>query len=334
MGSLTRLTAAICLIFFVSLISCKVRLPEPEEVTIPAPSLNGNKLGDFAEQDALVFLPPSYHHTGKRYPVLYFLPGFGEYTYDYLNKTNFNFSMTEILQELYNKKQINKIILVILNGRNKLGGSFYQNSIVTGNWETYVVQDAVTFIDTTYRTIAHPDSRGIAGHSMGGFGSLDIALKHPDIYSCVYGMSPALFDDNGVENAIRQWQSIPEWGQYVIQAYGAAFSPDLSLPYPFSGFPSDQGEIRDRWDKGLGRWDLKIEHYLSQSTRLKTISLITGKNDEYPWLVDGARVLNQLFQQNNITCNYTEDDGKHDDLVGERLKNFVLPAFSRDLKAE
>lgn len=72
---------------------------------------------------------------------------------------------------------------------------------VTGNWEDFVINDVVNYVDQNFRTIQKVQARGIAGHSMGGFGALNIAMRHPDIFSCVYGMSPGLFDNNGLRNS-------------------------------------------------------------------------------------------------------------------------------------
>ena len=90
---------------------------------------------------------------------------------------------------------------MVVPGDNQLGGSFYVNSPVTGNWEDFVVQEVVGYVDNHYRTIARVESRGISGHSMGGFGSLNIAMLHPDVFGAVYSLSPGLFDKNGLANS-------------------------------------------------------------------------------------------------------------------------------------
>jgi S-formylglutathione hydrolase FrmB len=101
----------------------------------------------------------------------------------------------------------------VVNGTNKLGGSFYVNSSVTGDWEDFIAQDVVGYVDSNFRTLAQSESRGITGHSMGGFGALNIAMHRPDVFGAVYSMSPGLFDENGLaesqmfenENLIRSF---------------------------------------------------------------------------------------------------------------------------------
>src|SRR5678815_2867240 len=86
--------------------------------------------------------------------------------------------------------KVREMIVVAANGANGYKGSFYTNSVVTGNWEDFIVRDLVHYVDTNYRTIRDPESRGIAGHSMGGYGSVMLGMKHPEIFSAVYALSP------------------------------------------------------------------------------------------------------------------------------------------------
>ncbi len=50
--------------------------------TITSPSLEGNLLGDSATREITIYLPPSYDTSDKRYPVAYYLPGWGNVTFD------------------------------------------------------------------------------------------------------------------------------------------------------------------------------------------------------------------------------------------------------------
>lgn len=163
------------------------------------------------------------------------------------------------------------MIVVLVNGLTFMWGSYYVNSPVRGNWEDYVVNDLVAHIDSTYRTIPEAESRGIAGHSMGGFGALNLAMLHPEIFSVTYGLSPGLFDQNGLadqgmfssETAIhtflakqQEWaamdkdSAIAAFKSYIeylksrndndrvfSYAYGAAFSPNPDSHPPNINYP-------------------------------------------------------------------------------------------------
>ena len=76
------------------------------------------------------------------------------------------------------------MIVVAVSGVNALGGSSYVDSPVSGNWGSAVVDDVVTAVDTRYRTLARPESRGIAGFSMGGYGALALAMTPTSSVPC------------------------------------------------------------------------------------------------------------------------------------------------------
>src|SRR5690606_37730520 len=79
--------------------------------------------------------------------------------------------------------QGNEVILVMPDGHSKLRGGFYSSSPTVGDYESFVAEDLVKWVDANYRTIARPESRGLAGHSMGGYGTARIAMKRPGVFS-------------------------------------------------------------------------------------------------------------------------------------------------------
>lgn len=96
-----------------------------------------------------------------------------------------------------------EMIVVVPNGRNAYFGSFYTNSPVTGGWEDFVARELVRWVDGNFRTVAAAESRGIAGHSMGGYGAIMLGMKHPDVFGAFYALSPCcvgLEGDLGPEN--------------------------------------------------------------------------------------------------------------------------------------
>jgi len=63
-----------------------------------------------------------------------------------------------------------------------VGNTFYANSPVTGNAEDALVEDLVAHVDETYRTIPEASARGLSGFSMGGSGTINVGLRHPDVF--------------------------------------------------------------------------------------------------------------------------------------------------------
>lgn len=143
------------------------------EITVSAPALKGNLLGDPTEQSAIVYLPPSHDsNSAQRFPTLYLLHGFLGRNRAWTNGIFQGLNIQLTMDEMIKSGKIREMIIVAPNGRNAYGGAFYTNSSVTGNWEDHMVRDLVIHIDSNYRTIARSESRGIAGHSMGGFGAI------------------------------------------------------------------------------------------------------------------------------------------------------------------
>jgi len=148
-----------------------------EEVTIPATDpLIGAK-------NALVYLPPGYSQddTVNRYPVVYLLHGFGG-TYRFWQDVE---DIKEIADYLISTGEIEPMIIVLPDGYNALGGSFYTNSSFSGQsvfglYEDYIVNDVVGYIDSHYNT--DTTKRAIDGISMGGYGAIKLAFKHSDIF--------------------------------------------------------------------------------------------------------------------------------------------------------
>jgi S-formylglutathione hydrolase FrmB len=72
----------------------------------------------------------------------------------------------------------------------------YSSSVTIGDWESFIADDLVSYVDSHYRTIANRDSRGLGGHSMGGYGTIRIGMKRPDVFSSMYIMSACCLLNN------------------------------------------------------------------------------------------------------------------------------------------
>jgi enterochelin esterase-like enzyme len=142
------------------------------EIEVPAPALTGNLLETSDIQSAAVYLPPGYdEQPNRRYPVLYLLHGI----FDNYGVWIENYDVPAILDRLILSREVPELIVIMPNGGNKYGGGYYRNSPVSGNWGDYVADDLVGFVDDNFRTLAGADSRALVGHSMGGYGALNLA---------------------------------------------------------------------------------------------------------------------------------------------------------------
>src|SRR5215469_12000536 len=156
--------------------------------TLLAKSIEGNHGGENPMRSITIYLPPGYDESQQRYPVIYFLHGFGLSDSQMVMLTQFNL----LLDDAINSGRLRPLIVVFPNSCTIYKGSFYTNSSLTGNWCDYIAKDVVDYVDQQYRTIAKRESRGLAGHSMGGHGTLKIAMFYPDRFGALYALSPAL----------------------------------------------------------------------------------------------------------------------------------------------
>jgi len=137
-----------------------------------------------------LYLPPSYETSGtRRYPVLYFLHGLNENEMRWSTRGEADLLMDKLVAS----KAIGEFIVAIPMSSTT---SFYTNARA-GNapWEDAVVKEFIPMIESTYRVNATRNTRGISGISMGGYGALKIAMKHPEMFGSVSAHSAALVPD-------------------------------------------------------------------------------------------------------------------------------------------
>jgi enterochelin esterase-like enzyme len=327
------------------------------ELTVESVALTKNLINEKTERTILVYLPPAYDTSTKRYPVVYFLPGFGDRSMDV---------SSEDINQLVLRNTIQEMIIVVVPGDNRLGGSFYVNSPVTGDWEDFVVQEVVGYVDNHYRTIARVESRGISGHSMGGFGSLNIAMLYPGLFGSVYSLSPGLFDENGLANSRffnveysihkfldgekavlaqpeeQQLEAALSMQDYFSTAYGLAFAPAPQKPPFYFDYPyreSNGNLVRDdkvwkQWESGFGGIAAKIPQYKDNWLKLKGIVVDYGTNDGNTWIIDGCVYFDKQLTAAGVPHEMAVHDGDHQSQLGKRVLEHMLPFFSKLLVGE
>lgn len=294
-----------------------------ERVEINSAAIGENKLDEKTEQKLHIYLPPTYQDAEKAYPVVYFLHGFGD------SPSVFVRNVKKVLDPAFSKDPSKEFILVAVSGSNSAGGSYYVNSPITGNWEDYTVNEVVSYIDANYRTIAKAEARGICGFSMGGFAALNLAFRHPDVYSAVYAMSPGVLAPDEIETALDTW----EGDQVFLKAYSMAFAYDENPPY--TAIPSRDGSDADkllleRWESGFGNWQEKLDAYLTKQTPLKAIGFCYGTNDGYVWIPEGTEYLSGLLDKEGIAYTMYSFTGGHI-LPPDFMKEQLLPFFNEAL---
>ncbi|HJT89802.1 MAG TPA: alpha/beta hydrolase-fold protein [Bryobacteraceae bacterium] len=308
-----------------------------EKIKVHGKSLEGNLEGDSPDRDVFVYLPPSYAtQPNRRYPVVYFLHGYG------INAEAYWKIMTvpEAADQDMGSGKVHEMILVHPDAFTIYSGSMYSNSPTTGNWEAYITHDLVSYIDGHYRTIADRNSRGLAGHSMGGYGTLRIAMKYPEVYSSIYAMSACCLMNNPAA-APRRAPATQGQGNRgnpgragvfakVLSAEAAAWSPDPKNPPKFFDLPTENGAVRaEIAAKWIANSPLAmIDQYVPNLMKYHAIMMDVG-------LQDGLAASNQEMDASlsrlGIRHTFETYEGNHTNRVKERFAEKVLPFFSQNL---
>lgn len=323
----TQFAAIIAIIAFaLSVSSCGGNVPDVvkkskrsetlEVYVIKSKAIAAGKLEKKPVTSVFVSLPASYASSPKRrYPVVYGLHGFGDGALSILDNLRGAFNQAD--------SSTPEAIVVSVEGSNSLGGSFFANSPATGNWQDLVTVETVALVDARYRTIASPEGRMIAGFSMGGHGAWNIAIAHPEIFSSAFVCCPGAWDQNGLKDTLAGWDST-----YRI-AYGAAYSPDLSLPAPYATYPKFDGTyadsmIMDKWEKGFGGIDGKLAAYAKMTAKLSAISFVYGTRDGYGWIPRGTQYIAEKMRLAGLPVDIRAFRSGHA-LTNDMLTESFLP---------
>ena len=320
-----------------------------EHIKVHSAAIEGNLEGEPADRDVIVFLPPSYsqdHH--RRYPVVYALHGYfigaEQWTHEIHVPQTVEGAFAQGAQEM---------IVVLPDSKTIYLGSMYSSSQTTGDFERFIYHDLVGYIDSHYRTIPDRRSRGLIGHSMGGYGASRIGMKHPDVFSALYLMSPCCMSpmtggfgppDQAKQRALESEKKAaaakspadlaaqsPGFGSAAF-ATAAAFAPDPKNPPLYFDLPTRNGdpqpEIVAKFDANAAL--AFVDQYIGNLKQYHAISEDVGDQD-------GLRFDTQKFH--DILSSYGIENGfeiyhgTHTSAVADRFQNHVLPFFSKNLCA-
>ena len=323
------------------------------------PTLTENLIGEDGSKVMIVYLPPSYEFTEKRYPVIYVLHGFNGTSKSLTRK------MKTAMDRMILSEEIQEAIAVFVDGSNRFGGSQYLSSPTIGDYETYIRRDLVNFIDKQYRTIPHRDSRGITGFSMGGYGSMHLSLKYPEVFGVVVAQAGTYdFEDDLIQSfaanagviialmePLKQKSGDELWDALNALAdsdalkkvslpfrnglaylAAVASNPDkppcyLDLPYRLKAdFPPWERD-EEVWERifendiihELDRYDSRLRQNPQRLMQLNGIKLVHGLEDEKA-LYRQAEALDQKLTELGIEHEFVTHGGGHTFIAEESLQ--------------
>lgn len=146
--------------------------------------LKNTPLRDPAVRRVAVFLPDQFTNQ-PTLPVVYYLPGYGNSSDKFIKDADKWCALTQKIAD-----EAAPVLLLVVDGRNRWGGSQYLNSTAQGNYADYVCEEIVTLVESRYPNLSKHPQRIIAGHSSGGFGALRLGMLRPKLFSGVIALSP------------------------------------------------------------------------------------------------------------------------------------------------
>jgi S-formylglutathione hydrolase FrmB len=310
-----------------------------ERIKIHGKSLEGNLLGETADPDVSIYLPPSYStDRNRRYPVVYLLHGYTNSDLGYFGSDGRKLHL--IAERVFASGAAREMILVMPNAMNAFGGSMYSTSVTAGDWEGYVAEDLVAYMDKNYRTIASREGRGLAGHSMGGYGTMRIGMKRPDVFSALYALSSCCLNEGTVRargtgpSPAEQVKTMEEArgnrGAQGTLARAAAWAPNPKNPPFYLDLPTKNGEVVP--DVAV-KWAANspvamLDQYVPNLKKMKAIALDIGLQDN---LIVGNQLLVERMTAFGIPHTFETYEGDHGNRIPDRLEHKVLPFFSKHL---
>jgi putative tributyrin esterase len=253
-----------------------------------------------AEVKFNVILPHDYATGDRRFPVLYLLHGFGGHYSDWC-------TYSHIVE--YAKPY--EEIIVMPEGAN----SWYVNNYANPKmqWEDYIIEDLIPYVDAHYRTVASRPGRAIAGLSMGGYGALFLGLKHHDTFAAVASLSGVVASAN-----------LPRWDEPLVETEANNKAYDRIRNALAEDFGPQDNPARNGEDPFL------LVRQLTQA-RCPDLYISVGAQDN---LAKENLEFAQLLHSLKIIYGFTEVPGKHEWPVWDSQVKTVLLLQSREIGSQ
>jgi S-formylglutathione hydrolase FrmB len=319
-----------------------------ERIKIHGASLEGNLEGEAVDRDVIVFLPPSYEKDKKRrYPVVYALHGYSIGAEQWTHEIH----VPQTIEGAFAKGS-QEMIIVLPDSKTIYNGSMYSSSETAGDFENFVARDVVAYMDAHYRTISNRASRGLVGHSMGGYGASRIGMKHSDVFGALYIMSPCCMSpmtgggpgpaDQMKERAIageKKVASAKSPSDLAAQSPGfqaaqyataAAWAPNPKNPPLYFDLPTKDGvpqpEIVAKYAANAPL--AFVDQYIGNLKQYRAIAIDVGDQDGLRF---DATKLHEILANYGVVDSFEIYHGTHTSAVADRFQNHVLPFFSKNL---
>ena len=302
-----------------------------EKITVHGRSLESNLEGNSADRTVLVLLPTSYDKAAKRrYPVVYFLHG-------YNSQAEGTVAWTK-MEERHKAAMAatgREFIVVAPDSDTLLHGSMYSDSVTVGNFETFTAKELVRYIDSHYRTIARRAGRGLAGHSMGGYGVWTIGMTYPEMFNAIYAQSACCVSPR-VETAdsAKKLSEVPldagirgDFGTRAALSSMVAWSPNPQNPPYFADPPYKDGKV-DPMVMALWANNSPLAMVPSHVWALKSFAAIGSDVGTKDGLIRDDTAIHEMLDRQGVRNTWATYEGTHTDHIAQRFDQVVLPFFA------
>jgi len=307
-----------------------------EVLEVAGETLRGNPLNDPAARRVAVFLPRQAR-PGVALPIVYFLPGYGGSSAEFIAQGERS-PFATLVQQFTDDGL--PLVIAVPDGRTRWGGSQYLNSAAQGNYADYIAEEIVAAVEAKHPAAQGRAGRIVAGHSSGGYGALMLAMSRQKLFGAVVALSP----DSDFAVTHRGVIDAPQV-QRVTPAQAAAFSAPKVGPRPTDEIvelmlglsaayapvgPEAPGRLRWIYDEA-GKLEPKAwQQWLDHDPLLivrknanafapdQRIYLDGSARDEWGFNVS-ARKVYDVLRERPAPATFHEPPGGHSDRIPERL---------------
>jgi putative tributyrin esterase len=261
----------------------------------------------------LVYLPPSYaQQPTRRYPVAFYLHGAWGSEDDWIKLGRIDRTLDSLIAA-----GLQEMILVLPDGDD--GWYTTWNALNTTaacradtrrvepaatycvpwpKYDEYVARDLVAHVDSSYRTLAQREHRGIAGLSMGGYGAISLALRYPDVFVAAASHSGVLSPRYAGPAPYRPPTRYATTVDGIRARYAAAL---WALMRPAFGRDTTGWRARDP--------AIAARHLVEARGRAPALFVDVGREDPF---LEQNRAFRSDVTALGIPMRYAEWPGKHD----------------------
>lgn len=314
-------------------------------VEVRSRALADNLLGIDAARSIRVYLPPGYESASQRYPVIYYFHNPYWSARQLFEENHLN----EYLDRAIARGVLGKVILVAGDFTTPNHYNFFGNSKVAGRWIDHIVDELMPLVDSRFRTLATPASRGIAGDFFGGYAAFKLAMLHGEKFGALYALHPL-----GTGGGAIPFDRIVDWNRFlsarspadlagvpygpVFLAMAQAYLPNENRPPFFCDFfvEREGEEIRVNADR-LTRLreafvlDEMLPRHVAKLRGLRAIKFDWGRYDPTYSHVYGNQAFTRKLDDYGVPHVAEEHGGNaHDQLWVEqgRIEADLLPFFA------